>query len=187
MNITLSWDLFIVVFFCIIIAYSFIVGRNQTIKIIIGAYIATLTADSIGNLMAKYLGGETPILKILEGPTGDQTLITMKIMIFIAAVVIIAVRGGFEVSILNEQRAPVRLLMTFFFGFLNAGLIVSTLLLYVSGLSLVGADQLGDVAMVGSESLLVQLMIENYSVWFSLPAVALVAVSFAEASPEASA
>lgn len=183
MNLTLSWDLFILVFFCIIIAYSFIVGRNQTIKIIIGAYIATLTADGIANLLEKYLGGDQPILKILEGPTGDETLITIKIVVFIAAVVIIAVRGGFEVSILSEQRAAVRILTTFLFGFLNAGLIVSTLLLYVSGLSLIGAEQLGDVSStLASESLLVQLMIENYSLWFSLPAIALVGVSFAEQS-----
>lgn len=184
MNVTLSWDLFIIVFFCIIIAYSFIVGRNQTIKIIIGAYIATLTADGLTNLMMQYLGGPEPILKILEGPTGEQTLITIKIVVFIAAVVVIAVRGGFEVSILSEQRAAVRLLSTFLFGWLNAGLIVSTLLLYVSGLSLIGADQIGAVESVGSESLLVELMIQNYSLWFSLPAIALVAVSFLEQKGE---
>lgn len=180
MNVTLSWDLFIIVFFCIIIAYSFIVGRNQTIKIIIGAYVATLTADGLANLIVQYLGGPDPILKILEGPAGDQTMIIAKIIIFITAVVVIAVRGGFEVSILAEQSAGMRLLMTFLFGWLNAGLIVSTLLLYVSGLSLIGADQLGSVESVGSESLLVELMIQNYSLWFSLPAIALVAVSFLE-------
>lgn len=184
MNITLSWDLFVIVFFSVIIAYSFIVGRNQTIKIIIGTYIATLAADGIANLLEKYLGGENAVLKILEGPGGEQMLITIKILIFIAAVVVIAVRGGFEVSIGSEQKAGVRVLMTFLFGVLNAGLIVSTLLLYVSGLSLIGADELAISTVVGSESLLVQLMIENYSLWFSLPAIALVGVSFLEGQGE---
>ena len=63
MNIVLSWDLFIVVFFSVIIAYSFIVGRNQTIKIIIGTYMATLAADGVANLAHKYLGGPTPIVR----------------------------------------------------------------------------------------------------------------------------
>src|SRR3989338_5212331 len=109
----------------------------------------------------------------------------MKIVIFIAVIVIIAVRGGFVVSILNEQKAMVRFLTTFLFGVLNAGLIVSTLLLYVSGLSLINADGLSKIATdLGSDSILVQLMIENHSLWFSLPAIAFVAVSFLEGQEE---
>ena len=180
MNVTLSWDLFIIVFFSIIIAYSFIVGRNSTLKIIIGSYIATLTADGLANLVIKYLGGDQPVLKFLGGPQADEFLIMMKIIVFIIVIVIIAVRGGFVVSILNEQRVPIRLLTTFIFGVLNAGLIVSTLLLYVSGLSLIDAQQIGTAVELGSDSLLVQLMIENYSLWFSLPAIAFVVVSFLE-------
>ncbi len=183
MNIVLSWDLFIFVFFTIIIAYSFIVGRNQTIKIIIGTYMATLTADGIGNLVHQYLGGPTPVVKFLGGPSADEILISMKILLFIIVIVTIAVRGGFQVSILAEHKLPVRMLMTFLFGILNAGLIVSTLLLYVSGLSLIGADQIGTVGALASESILVQLMIENYSLWFSLPAISLVVVSFVEGEP----
>lgn len=183
MNITLSWDLFILVFFCIIIAYSFIVGRNQTLKIIIGTYIATLTADGVANLVEKYLGGETAPLKMLAGPDGDQVLIIMKIVIFIVAVVVLAVKGGFEVGMLAEQQTIMRILTTFLFGVLNAGLIVSTLLLYVSGLSLIGSDQIQAVSMVGSDSMMVQLMIENYNLWFSVPAIALVALSFSQKAP----
>ncbi|MBT5016306.1 hypothetical protein HN748_05850 [Candidatus Peregrinibacteria bacterium] len=183
MNIVLSWDLFIIVFFSVIIAYSFIVGRNQTIKIIIGTYMATLAADGVANLAHKYLGGPTPIVKFLGGPSADEILITMKIILFIIVVVTIAVRGGFEVSILAEQRLPIRVLMTFLFGVLNAGLIVSTLLLYVSGLSLIGAAQIGTISTIGENSMLVQLMIENYSLWFSLPAISLVVVSFVEGEP----
>ena len=50
MEINLSWDLFVIVFFAVIIAYSFIIGRNQTLKVIIASYIAILASDGIGNL-----------------------------------------------------------------------------------------------------------------------------------------
>jgi hypothetical protein len=178
MNITLSWDLFVIVFFSVIIAYSFIVGRNATLKIIIGTYIATLTADGLANLVRQYISPNVPLL---SGPDSEQIYIVMKIVVFIIAVVVIAVKGGFEVNILMERQAVVRILSTFVFGALNAGLIVSTLLIYVSGFSLIGMqDAAVSVAGLGSESLLVQMMIDNYSLWFSLPAIALVVVSFAE-------
>ena len=48
MDIKLSWDLFIAVFFIIIVAYSFIIGLNGTIKVILGTYIAIVCADAIG-------------------------------------------------------------------------------------------------------------------------------------------
>ncbi len=35
MEINLTWDLFIIVFFLIILAYSFVIGKNQTMKIIV--------------------------------------------------------------------------------------------------------------------------------------------------------
>lgn len=180
MNIVLSWDLVIILFFAIVIAYSFIIGRDATIKNIIAAYIAMLTADGLGNLAHQYLGGSNPALSLLAGPNADEILITGKILFFIAVIVVIAVRGGFMVSILSTQTPTVNLLLTLLFGTLNAGLIVSTLLLYVSGLSLIGVEQIGMVQPFSSSSFLVQLMIQNYNLWFSLPAIAFVGLSFME-------
>lgn len=145
--------------------------------------MATLTADGIANLSYQYLGGPTPIVKFLGGASADEILIGMKILIFIVVIVTLAVRGGFQVAILNEQKLPVRLLTTFLFGILNAGLIVSTLLLYISGLSLIGAAELGTATTIGADSMVVQLMIQNYSLWFSLPAISLVVISLAEGEP----
>jgi hypothetical protein len=181
MDIVLSWDLVIILFFTIIIAYSFIIGRDATIKNIIAAYIALLTADGLGNLAEQYLGGDNPILILLAGPNADMMLIMAKIIFFIIVTVIIAVKGGFNVSILNEQSPSTTLLITLLLGTLNAGLIVSTLLLYVSGLSLIGSDQIGAQAL-STNSYLVQLMVQNYNLWFSLPAITFVGLSFVEGS-----
>jgi hypothetical protein len=35
MNLTLSWDLFIIVFFALVVTYSFIIGRKESMKIIV--------------------------------------------------------------------------------------------------------------------------------------------------------
>ncbi|HCW32400.1 MAG: hypothetical protein UT55_C0087G0011 [Candidatus Peregrinibacteria bacterium GW2011_GWE2_39_6] len=184
MNISLSWDLVIILFFAIIIAYSFIIGRDATIKNIIAAYIAMLTADGLGNLAQQYLGGEKPILSLLAGTNSEEILIIGKIIFFILVIVIIAVRGGFTVSIERDQGTLMKLLMILLFGTLNAGLIVSTLLLYVSGLSLLGASQIDVANSFAPTSYLVQLMIQNYNLWFSLPAIAFVGVSFWEGRQE---
>src|SRR3990167_4181608 len=116
MNITLSWDLFIMVFFAVIIAYSFIIGKNQTLQVIIATYIAVLTADAIGNLLHQYLLKPGPLLQALNIGSIEKALIFLKVAIFIIAIVVIAVKGGFSVDIGDESSTALRLVMNFIFG-----------------------------------------------------------------------
>lgn len=178
-DIRLSWDLFIVVFFGIVIAYSFIIGRNSTLKVIISSYMAILCADGVGNLLNNYV---LPNLTGLNASQGDQALILLKIFIFVLVIVILAIKGGFFVDVLEDQAISTRLIATTAFGFLNGGLIVSTILVYVSGGSFVaGTLDVAKSTNIYLESELVQLMINNYDLWFALPAIAIVVVSFFEA------
>ena len=178
MDIRLSWDLFVLVFFGIVIAYSFIIGRNQTLKIIIASYMAILSADGIGNICKLYV---FPGMPALQGAEADNALIILKIFVFVLGIVLIAIKGGFYVDIMFERSLVTRLLATLTFGFLNAGLIVSTMLVYISGASFVsGTLQIATQTNLYQESTFVKLMIDNYNIWFALPAIAVVLLSFFE-------
>lgn len=180
MNINLTWDLFIIVFFSVIIAYSFIIGKNKTIKLIISSYLALLAADGLGNLVYKYIIGPSPIFKVFNVGTADKLMITFKIAAFIIAIVLISIKGGFEVDSMIEKSAFFRTVSTFVFGFLNAGLIVSTILIYTSGISFLsaGASVINTSSFsLYSNSELVRAMVDNFNLWFSLPAIAFIATS----------
>ena len=174
----LSWDLFVIVVFAVIIAYSFIIGKENTIKVIIGSYIAILTADGLGNLFREHvLSSKQAVLFLkffgLEGE--DKTMILVKVLVFIFAIVIIAMKGGFEVRSSFGQGGVIGLIVTLLFGFLSAGLVVSTLLIYASGASFVtGTVNISNntLAAAYSQSNMIKMMIDNYNMWFALPAVA---------------
>lgn len=179
MEINLSWDLFVIVFFTVIIAYSFIIGRNQTLKIIIGSYIAILASDGIGSLIERYLIGEKALVN--TGLTNtESSLIILKIVIFVFTIVLITTRGRFNINMGNYDSGMMSLGLTLIYGILSAGLITSTILIYASGSSLVEGGELINQAVLGlyHESQLVRLMINNYNAWFALPAVVFVASSF---------
>lgn len=179
----LSWDLFVVVIFAVIIAYSFIIGKENTLKVIIGSYIAILTADGLGNLFKEYVASSPQtmtFLKFLGLGNEDKTMILVKVIVFIMAIVIIAMKGGFEVHQGLGKSGIIGLIMNLIFGFLSAGLVISTLLIYVSGASFVS----GNISMINNtlaaayaESEMVKLMIDNYNIWFALPAVAFLLTS----------
>ena len=174
MDIRLSWDLFIIVFFAVIIAYSFIIGKDRTLKVVIGTYLAILTADGIGNLFQQYL---LPSIPSLQGDIGVQVLVLLKILVFIAVIVVIAVKGSFSVSIFANKELFAKVFVTFLFGFLNAGLIVSTILVFISGFSFVnGFYGMMTTTSFYYESELVRLMVDNYNIWFALPAIAFTGV-----------
>ncbi len=174
-----SWDLFIIVFFAIVVAYSFIIGRNYTLKIIIATYIAILAADGMGNLLERYFVGGDPIIPVLANNFTAQTLVLTKVIVFVVTIVLIAIKGSFHIDLPPEKQKLVNFFMTSTYGILSAGLLIATILVYVSGVSFVEGGQTANLMTeVYNTSFLARLMIDGYSWWFSLPAVAFVLSSF---------
>jgi len=178
-NITLSWDLFIIVFFALVITYSFIIGKHESIKIILATYVAIVAVRGIGNIMARLTGDSQPILTVL-GLSVDFTLITtVKLVFFVAFIIFLAVRGGLEIEYTRESGSAVNTILTGLFGFATAGLLLSSLM------SIVGAETVAPivssttesvVSSIPQQSTLVQTIMANQDLWFSLPALLLVGV-----------
>lgn len=184
MNITLSWDLFIVVFFAIIVAYSFIIGRNGIIKVILGSYVAAFAADAIGNMFSE-LVSVSPVfpqfLKLFAISGAAEAVVFSKILIFIAIVIILSVRGAYQVYADGDTSFVIRLIVTFVYALLSAGFIVSIIVAFASGVSFVAADTVIETNFVEDiymKSRLVRVVVNNFNLWFSLPAIAFVISSF---------
>ncbi|MBU0705933.1 hypothetical protein KJ657_00935 [Patescibacteria group bacterium] len=181
MEINLSWDLFVIVFFAVIIAYSFIIGRNQTLKIIIASYIAILTADGIGNLIRYYFIGENAATTAVNLTNEANELIVIKIFIFVLTIVLVSTRGRFTMNMSRPNSSLMNVILTLTYGVLSAGLITSTILIYTSGSSLVQETNMilnEAILAMYRNSVMVQTMINNYNIWFSLPAITFVISSF---------
>lgn len=181
MQINLSWDLFILVFFMIIVAYSYVIGKYQTLKIILSSYIAILAADGLGNLVEQYLIGEKPVLNVFVATGQSGSLITFKIAVFVIITILLATKGRFGVMVSAEKNRFVAFSSTIVYGILSAGLIISTILVYMSGISLFEVKEVfiaNPVDTIAAQSRLVTMMITHYNVWFSLPAVVFIFSSF---------
>jgi len=180
MEINLSCDLFVIVFFAVIIAYSFIIGRNQTLKIIIASYIAILTADGVGNLIKHYFIKNDPTTTV-DLVSQEGSLVVIKIFIFVLTIVLVATRGRFTMNMSRSKSSVMNVILNLTYGILSAGLITSTILIYTSGSSLVQETNMilnEAVLAMYRDSMMVQTMINNYNVWFSLPAITFVNSSF---------
>ncbi len=180
MEINLTWDLFILVFFFIIVAYSVMIGKDQTIKVILSSYVAILTSDAIGNMLQRAVAGGTSVSAVINIPSESKLVILSKILIFVLLTVALTTRGAFEIVISDEKSPFMRVMMLVAYGILSAGLIVSTILVYISGASLISSSSFfaaNPIQEIAEGSRLVQMMVSNYAIWFSLPALAFVVSS----------
>jgi len=180
-DINLTWDLFVIVFFAVVIAYSFIIGRNKTLKVIVSTYIAILAADGVGNLINHFFIGEDPLIRAFEVSDQAISLILLKIIIFVLVLVLIVMKGSFEIHIEQTKSTAMNMILNLTYGILSAGLIVSTILIYVSGFSLFdGSGMVMSSAMqaIYEQSYMVRSILDNGNVFFALPAITFVIASF---------
>lgn len=184
MDLNLSWDLFILVFFGIIVAYSFIIGQNGNLKVIIATYMGALCADGLGNLVGSILvegGNVMKLLSLFHINNSVQAVVLSKVIAFIAIIVLLSVRGAYEVDADIGDTMGTRMMVNLLFGILNAFLIVSIVLVFISGVSFIvgsGASTVSPAFQdIYNQSNLAQTLVNYYSVWFVLPAVVFVGVS----------
>lgn len=180
MTINLTWDLFIIVFFALIVAYSFIIGKHEAVKIIIATYVAMVAVQGLGNLLERMALG-TPAILASMGLIMNGALIAMiKIGVFVTAIILISIRGGMEIEYEREPSTIVNTLLTGFFGFATAGLLLSTLTTYISGMPLLDAS-LADAPSLAPfllQSRLLLVLVQFQDLWFALPAILLVVIGF---------
>lgn len=183
MDLKLSWDLFIIVFFAIVTAYSFIIGRKETLKIIIATYIATLSADGLGNLFAELVGDTSFFNKLVNflGFDGgaDQFSSILKVIIFIGIIVLLAIFGDYEVEDPPDSNPFVNLLQLSALSLLSGGLILSSIIVFANGGSLIsGTAEISEgFRLVYDESRFVRGLLDWHDIWFALPGILFVVIS----------
>lgn len=184
MEVAVTWDLLITMFFIVIMSYSYIVGRNGTVKIILSTYIAMLAANGLGNLLAKYIILSKPLIKVLT-TNPDENVVIFKIFVFIVLLLALVLRGGFNVDIGYEESALNRIVSNTVFGFLSAGLIISTLFVYMadSGNTGVLIINIQESLNIPASTWLVKTLINYYNFWFTAPAAAFILASLMGPEP----
>lgn len=179
-NLTLSWDLFIVVFFAIVMSYSFIIGKDQSVRVIIASYIGIIATQGIGNVLMRLVGNSNDMFASLGMPVDTSVVALGKIFIFAICVIVFVTRSGIDVTYEKDAGRILSIVYTGLFGFATAGLIVSTILTYASGTGILDATLIAQsaVANITKGSVLMQLMILNQDIWYTLPAFLIVATGF---------
>jgi len=174
MEVNLTWDLFVIVFFVVILSYSFVIGKDGTVKLLLSSYMSLIAADALGNLLSKFFFTSEPIIKLFSLSQDPTALVITKISIFIIAMVTFAVKGAYEIT-MPKENATAEFFLTLLFGSLSAVFLISGILVFTSGGSLIAggvAITESNISAMYNQSYIVRTIVLNYSLWFALPMLA---------------
>ncbi|MDD4351579.1 MAG: hypothetical protein PHU71_01170 [Candidatus Gracilibacteria bacterium] len=179
MNVAPTWDLLITILSVVIVAYSVIIGTNSTVKVILSTYVGILCADGLGNVL-YYLGNNSGSRMTSFLFNGPDAAVLIKVIIMVTIIVAMMLKGSFSVD-LGETGGLLDILLLLLMGVLSAGLIVTSILVFVSGGAFLTSGAIGatDLAVdIYNTSELAQLMISNASFIIALPGLAFMIMSW---------
>lgn len=181
MHVALTWDLLVIVFFAVVVAYSFIVGKDESVKIIISTYISLVAVQAIGGIIGMLNGVQSDSWMQTLGLGIDMDIVsTIKLVLFVGMIVSLAIKGGFEMEYAKNLSGMWEPVVTAGLGFVTAGLLLTSLLTYIAARP-IADDTLRSAPLLSpllQDSQLVQIMVDYQYVWFCLPAILLLVVGF---------
>jgi len=177
MEFALSWDIVLMAVMIVLMAYNFILGQNATIKLILSIYIAILTADGIIVAIRQFLFDPSPGWQELMGSSADYIFTSVRLLVFLLAIVLFVIRGKFHVAVDSHDHWAGRMAVHALFAMFSAVLFLATVLIYLSGNSFVEGMMFAPDISIYADSLVARIMIDYYQLWFSLPAVVFLGAS----------
>lgn len=126
MTLTLpTWDLFITLFFIVVISFAFILRREKIGVVIVSIYIALAVASELGDAIYKLLSGSGYVADHIW-IASNASIFTIKTLLFIGLILLLSLKG--EHAQIGEAggQTIVGAVLTGIYGFLAAGLIISS-------------------------------------------------------------
>lgn len=180
MEFALSWDLLVIIFTGVVIAYGFIVGKDETMKIIIATYIALITLHGL-SIVTETLGGEITQISDRLGMNGDISFIpTIKLFFLAILILLLTIRGGFDVTATRETGMAISIVITGVLGFSAALLLLMAVMTTIAGTMPLTNDLILSPVLrpLMEESALLRFLISQQQAIFSLPAFLLLVSGF---------
>lgn len=165
-----SWDLFIVIFFAVITGYGFILQKEKTAATLLATYVALVITTVWGQTIFDLLSGNTVLFNQVWFRTNANPFV-IKTVIFGLFIVLLSLKAEYI-----STRAGVvgSSIVLFLYSFLNAGLIISSVISFMDSAS-------RDLLL--SQSNVANLVYHYLEWWIILPAVVLIVAGFKRRSP----
>lgn len=180
MDITLSWDLVLTVFLIIVVAMSYLLGKHQCVKLVLGTYVAMVTVQGISAIFSRIEPDYQTTLRELSVTVDDNILSTAKLLLFVLIVVLMALRAGLSVSYEKETLSTTNIVAAGLLGLATAGLLLVTVVTFIADVPLLSPNLAlsPTLAPLIAQSNILWAVAHLQDVLYTLPAILVLAIGF---------
>jgi len=178
MDIPLTWNLAIMAGLVLIFGYNFILGQKDTVKLIICTYISIFASDGIASILKQYVLDPSGGVQSVVGDNEVEIFSWIRLILFLFIILLFVIKSGFHVHLGTHKHWMLRSVIHAAFSGICAILLMTTILVYLAGISVVEGLLYAQELNIYGNSSVARILIDYMSVWFTLPAVAFLVTSF---------
>ncbi|HLB95502.1 MAG TPA: hypothetical protein VJK26_01205 [Patescibacteria group bacterium] len=162
---TPSWDLAIIVFFLIGIAFGYILQREKIIATLLSIYVALVVTQVFSGNVLSFFQGDKVLFNQVWVQSGSSPF-TVRVVIFMLVIMLLSAKGGISSSKAKGIFSPIEIIG---FSFLATALILSSIFNFMP-------PESREAFMASSR--MANLVIKYYLWWVLLPPVAIIGLGF---------
>lgn len=162
-----TWDLFITLFFVVVVGYGVILQREKIIATLVSTYVALAVATVWGDTVYNFFHGNA-ILFNQFWIRSNLSEFSIKALLFAIVIVLLTVKGDFAVT-MGKAEGLMSSVFVFLYSFFNAGLIASSVLNFLPAAS---------KASIVAQSHLAQSIVHYEVAWIVIPAILMIIGGF---------
>ena len=127
-----TWDLFIIIFFSALVVFGIALGRERAIVSVIASYIGLVTASVWGNAVYNLVGGSSASIGDSISLSTGSSPFMFKVGIFALITILLIAKGDFLKKAITHHAGIFSMVFAGIYSFLNAGLIITALVSFLS-------------------------------------------------------
>lgn len=170
---TPSWDLAIIVFFLIGIAFGYILQREKIVATMVSVYVALVVTQVFAGNVLSFFQGDKVMFSQVWIKSGASPF-TVRVVIFMAVIMLLSAKGGISSSKSKGIFSPIEIIG---FSFLTTALILSSIFYFMP-------PESRDAFMASSR--MASFVIKYYIWWVILPVAAMIGLGFFRRSSSSS-
>lgn len=161
-----TWDLFLILFFIIGVAYGFILQRDKTVITLISVYVALVITQVLTGPIQEFFVGDRTILGQFFIKANVSTF-TVQTVLFAGIIALVSAKSG--ISGRDSGGGLMSPIEVFGFSVLNTALIASSIFYFMPEAMRAGFDETSRIA---------HFLIQYHIWWMILPIVLLIITGF---------
>lgn len=160
-----TWDLFLILFFIIGVAYGFILQRDKTVITLISVYVALVITQVLTLPIQEFFAGERTVLGQFF-IKANVSAFTLQTILFAGVIALVSAKSGISGRDSGGLMSPIEV---FGFSLLNTALIISSIFFFMPEAMRAGFDESSKIA---------HFLIQYHIWWIVLPIILLIFTGF---------